>query len=252
MYKVASMNFSARLICCVSALLATPAWAGIDEVYSPLFTPHELEFEYKGSRLGDGGKSLNNAQTHEVEAAYGVTDTLRLGLLGIGGRSSGQSFEADGFGAQVLYTAARQGPYWLNVGVMGEYVAATHANSPDQLEARLLLSRVQGPYTINANLIFGRELGPNRSSGTGFGSSAQALYAVSKDFSAGVEWYGDFGNFGHFSDANEQHYIGPVIAGELAEFEHSDIGYSAGYFWGLTRNSADQGARIEIDYGIQF
>ena len=247
------MHFPARLLCCATLLLAAPAWAEIDEVYSPLFTPHELEFEYKGSRLSDGSKALNNAQSHEVETSYGVTDDLRLGLIGTGIRASGDPFEVGGFGGQVLYTAARQGEYWLSAGLLGEYVYATNDNLPDQLETRLLLSRVQGPVTVNANVIFGREMGPHRNSGIGLGSSAQALYKVNDDFSVGAEWYGDFGNLNHFSDDhNEQHYVGPTITGELVEFDHSDIEYTVGYYWGLTKSSADQGARIELDYGIKF
>ena len=131
---------------------------------------------------------------------------------------------------------------------------ANHDNSPDSLEGRILLSRVQGPVTFSTNLILGRELGPNHSDGIGFGANAQMLYdAGLEHVKPGIEWYGDFGKLNKFGDENsDKHYAGPVITGEIAEFGNSDIGYTVGYYWGLTNASANNGARIELDYEIHF
>ncbi len=230
------------------------AHAGIDEVYSPLVTNHKLEFEYKVSRLSDSGKALDNAQSHEVEMTYGFSNDLRLGLLGQADRASSSPFNVTGYGAQALYTTTHQGDWWLNSGVLGEFVAANHDHTPDSAEGRLLLSRVQGPVTVNANFIFGREIGEKRSSGVGFGSSLQGLYDIGNDHvMPGVEWYGDFGKLNHFSHGNQQqHYVGPILTGGIVEFGRSEIDYTAGYYWGVTHNSADHAARIEIDYELQF
>ena len=240
----------------LASILALPvtAFAEIDEVYSPLVTKNSLEIEYKGVRLGDKSSTFENSQAHEVEINYGITDDFRLGLIGQAQRSSGDSFHSEGFGAQALYTTTHQDDWWLNSGILGEYVIANHDNSPDSLEARILLSRVQGPLTLSSNLILGRELGPNHTGGVGFGANAQALYDVGfEHLTPGIEWYGEFGRLNHFGDENsEQHYIGPVVTGEIAEFGNSDIGYSAGYYWGLTDNSADHGARISLDFDIRF
>ena len=94
----------------------------------------------------------------------------------------------------------------------------------------------------------------NRSSGIGFGASAQALYDVGLEhLTPGIEWYGDFGKLNKFGDENsEKHYVGPVVTGELAEFADSDIGYTVGYYWGLTSASANNGARIALDYELHF
>ena len=242
------------LIFASAALLPFCANAGIDEVYSPLVTKNTLELEYKGTRLSDSNKALNNSQAHEVEIDYGFTDDLQIGIIGQGQRTSGESFHSEGFGGQVLYTTTHQGDWWLNSGVLGEYVVANHDNSPDSLESRLILSRVQGPLTFTGNLVFGRELGPNHSDGVGFGVNAQVLYdAGLEHFKPGIEWYGDFGKLNRFGDENsEQHYVGPVLTGEVAEFENSEIDYNAGYYWGLTSSSANQGARIQLDYELHF
>ncbi len=235
-------------------LIPLVAHAEIDEVYSPLVTKGTMEVEYKGVRLGDSGKALENSQSHEVEMNYGLTNDLRIGLIGQGQRSAGEPFHSEGFGAQVLYTTTHQGDWWLSSGVLGEYVVANHDNSPDSLEGRVLLSRVQGPFTFSSNLIFGRELGHNHSSGVGFGASAQALYDIGNEhFTPGIEWYGDFGKLNRFGDeSSQQHYVGPILTGEIAEFGNSGIEYSAGYYWGLTNSSADHGARIELDYELKF
>ena len=241
---------------CAAALIcwAPTAHAEIDEIFSPLVTKHELELEYEGSRLSDSGKSLNNAQHHEIEARYGVTDNLLLGILGEGDRSSGTPFRGEGVGAQAVYTTTKQGAWWLNSAIFAQYTAATHNHTADSAEARVLLSRAQGPVTVTANLIFGREIGPNRSHGVGFGNSVQGLYDIHNEhFTPGVEWFADYGKLNHFNtSSDQQHYLGPVATGEIASFGQSEIEYTVGYYWGLTNASADNGARLELEYNLHF
>ena len=73
-----------------------------------------------------------------------------------------------------------------------------------------LIQQDVGKFTFLLNPIFEKDL---IGAGTWEGSySAQALYHWSADYSAGLEFYGDVGEFKHMPQVREEgHYVMPVI-----------------------------------------
>lgn len=235
------------------ALASSAAMAGVGKISSPEVTKGEYEIEYSGSRLSDDGKALNNQQSHKTEFEYSFTDSLQLGLELEAERESPTGSKFSGYGIEAQYQFTDQKNWWLSSATQLEYFHAAHDGDPDETEIQLLASRTDGKMRWLGNLDFNRELGNNRDHGVGVSSALQGSYELNEHIAPGIEWQADYGAINNISDNNnKEHYVGPIITGELFELGNSELEYTAGYYWGLTGPSADHAARLQLSYEMHF
>lgn len=228
-----------------------PTLADVGSPKSARVTKDRASIEYKGARLGDGRKALNNDQGHEFEIYYGITDSVKLGFERYYENEAQGGFESEAYTPNVTIETTQQGEWWLSSALFGQY--ALEDGDPDSVKIVLIGERKDGNLLLRGNLGFSREIGGGRDTGISHDGVLQGLYRISSPVSAGMEWHADFGKLNDTGDREDHtHYIGPVIAGELFAIGNGSVHYAAGYYWGLTRASADNAQRVMLKYEVQF
>jgi hypothetical protein len=107
---------------------------------------------------------------------------------------------------------------------------------PLELELRPIIEKDLGRLSILANPIFEKPIfvGPDKNQGFEFGYAGALYYRWRRSVSPGVEVYGASGNIDDTPPIHtQQHYIFPVIWGELPH----RVEYNIGPGFGLTRES---------------
>ncbi len=245
--------FAKAFVALTFSAVALPAMAGVGKLSSPAVTKGEVEVEYSGTRYGDSGKASNNKQSHTYELEYGLTDNFMLGIEAKSSRKSGQSHEFSAYGIEAQYELTQQGAWWLATAVKGEYAKAVHDGDADEIEVKWLASRSYGASNLLVNIGLERELGDNRAHGVTLTSALQASHAFTKHFAPGFEWHAEHGKLNKLGDGDvREHYLGPIVKGELFDIGRGEVNYTAGYYWGLNDDSADTAARLHIAYEVAF
>lgn len=239
------------LFAAVILATATPSLAGVSKVSSPKVTQGRTKLEHSATRYGDDRRSLNNKQSHSYELEYGLTEDIMIGLEGKSARNAGKGHEFTGYGAEMQYELTAQNDWWLDSAIKAKYIAAARSNSADEAEIKILLARSYGPAVATINTGFVREFGKNRSESALFESSTQVKYKLTQHLEPGMEWHAEFGKINKLG-SEASHYIGPILTGALFQQGKHKIGYAAGYFWGLTGDSADNASRIQLGYEFLF
>jgi hypothetical protein len=124
---------------------------------------------------------------------------------------------------------------------LGWYLEMEYRRNPQfndqtlEFEMRIPMQKDIGPYSILFNPIFEKPVtGSEKHLGFEFGYSAAVYYRWMRALSPGVEFYGGIGLINHIDPHNEQqHYIFPVVKGELPY----GIEYNFGVGVGLTTGS---------------
>jgi hypothetical protein len=238
---------------CIILLPISASWAGVGKISSPHIEKGEFEIEQSSRRYGDDRASKNNNQKHVTDIEYSFTDDWLLGFEMVSKRSNSSQLGLEEYGVETQYEFTQQGDWWLGSALKAEYLRANENNAVDEGELKLLLQRHQGPVKLLANINLVREMGTRRAGGVGLESALQGLYHCNKYLSPGIEWFAEYGNVDNFnSPERQEHYIGPVVKGDLLELADGEVGYEAGYYWGVTNASADNAQRIKISYETHF
>lgn len=96
------------------------------------------------------------------------------------------------------------------------------------------------------NLYFRSQYGANAESGVEFEYAAQYKWNVSA-VALGVEMYGEMGNLSDMPGFDQQeHYVGPVVFGEVGLGQGAGLGYEFGYLLGATKASADGVLKLNV------
>lgn len=130
---------------------ATPAWAAPGmggEVYGANVEEGELEFEAIYGEL-DGGEDAGE-NVLKLEASYGVTDKLRIGVLTELEKEPGEGRKAEEVAIEAIYELGSAGG--VDFAVYGEYAIGLNGHA-DKLEAKLLMQHRSGPLDLRFNLI---------------------------------------------------------------------------------------------------
>ena len=236
-----------HFVAALLVLFATPCFASVGKISSPDIEKGVVEIEYTGTRYGDDGKKYDNRQAHVFELEYGFADRLMVGIEGEVSRESTEGNEFKAYGIEGQYLLTRQGEYWLTSAAKAEFSRAIHADDADEIKTKLLATYKTGPATFTANIGLSRELGSNRESGLGISSAWQARYSLNKHFNPGMEWQADHGQT-YDLGRDGGHYLGPILRGDLTE----NLQYTVGYYWGLSHDTADDAARLQLSYGVPF
>jgi len=118
---------------------------------------------------------------------------------------------------------------------------------PLELELRPIVEKDLGRFAILANPKFEKPIfvGPDKNQGFEFGYAGALYYRWTRYLSPGVEVYGATGNLDDTPPLHEQqHYIFPVIWGELPH----RVRYNVGPGFGLTRGSD----RVIVKFNLEI
>jgi len=227
----------------VACAIATPALAapGLGgEVYGARVEAGEPEIEAIYGAL-DGGAD-DGEDVIRLEASYGVTDRLRLGVQGEWEKEPGGHRKGEAVGVEAIYALGKAGG--IDFAAYGEYEFGLHGN-PDKVETKLLMQHTSGPLDVRFNLIAEKALA--------HGEKVELEYAASADVEAlgevrlGVAAFGQLGTFDHFLPRAE-HFAGPVAKVEI-EGLGPEIGVEAGYLFplGAARDDSDGQFRLKLE-----
>jgi len=244
------MNFKhAAAVCAlVSGLtLSTPALAapGLgDEVYAATVEKGEPEFEARYGRLGGGHD--DGEDVIKLEAGYGVTNRLRVAVLGEFEREPGDRRRAEAMGIEAVYALGKLGG--VDVALYGEYELGFNGNS-DAVETKLLLQRRTGPWDLRLNLIAEKPLVSGAPVELGYAASVDT--AVLGETRLGVQAYGALGTFSHFAP-REEHFIGPVAKFEIEGLGVDELGLQVGYLFALGKARDDTKGQLKVSLELEF
>lgn len=232
--------FTAMSIFVPAEAYATPGLAG--EVYGAEIEKGEAEFEAIYGRL-DGG-AIEGEDVLKLEGSYGVTDRLRLGVIGEieHGPASPRKFNALGF--EAIYELGRLGNFAF--AAYGEYeIGLTGA---DKIETKLLVQNKAGFADFRLNLIAEKSLEA--------GHPVEFEYAASVDVPAfgevrlGAVAFGELGTFDRFLPRAE-HYLGPVAKVEI-EGLGPELELEAGYLFAIGNAQDGTHGQFRLAAGIAF
>lgn len=235
-------------------MLAAAAQAGVGYIRDADVEKGELEFEYEFVGSYDDDASKDGARSHKIESYYGFTDSLAIGGGAKFVRSSFDDTDLDSVFIETIYQFIEEDEMGFNLAVLGEYVHTVEDNSADKIEAKILYSNEWGNgFITRANLIAEQQVGPDSNTSPELLHRISTVFEISDYFAPGIEWHAEYG---HMNDFDMGHYVGPVVYGELLEFdtgEHeSEIEYEIGYLFGLNDNTADGNLRFLLEYEIEF
>ncbi len=245
---VTAPRFARALLIGSCLMAATPALA-IGTVKSPNVVKGELEVEYFGSTTFDNDNAKDNAQEHEFEVEYGLTDRIGLEFATEFEKEPGEKTRSSKVEIGGRFQFFEQGENWLDSGMKLAYSHATHDGDADAVEAKLLLEKQTGQFVHVANLGLKQEVGSHAVGGPKQRAAWSSRYLYSKVFEPGFEIHSDFGKTNEGKSYDEQeHYIGPAAYGKITP----QISYEAGYFFGASDATPDSAARIKLEYEIYF
>jgi hypothetical protein len=223
-----------------TAAVAAPGMG--QEVYGATVEQGEPEFESRYDALTGG--SDDGEDVIQLEASYGVTDNLRLGIQGEFEREPGGPRKAEEIGVEAIYALGKVGG--IDVALYGEY--AITLDGTDAVEAKLLLQRRSGPWDLRLNLIAEKPLASGAPVELGYAASADV--AAFHDVRLGVQAFGDLGTTRRFLPRSE-HFVGPV-----AKFEIDGLGpelvLETGYLFAIGKARDDTKGQFRIGLELEF
>ena len=163
------------------------------------------------SAQDDGSVATNELTRTSLRLFYGLTERVNLFLQLNTARPNGQAYEVEGFEGGFHLCFYEGHGFHLGLAWENEWQRAPkYVDVAYDMDFHPLIQQDIGKFTFLLNPIFERDF---IGAGTWEGSySAQALYHWSADYSAGLEFYGDVGEFRHMAQVREQgHYVMPVI-----------------------------------------
>ena len=175
---------------------------------------------------------------NQYELTYGLTDRVEFAAYLLAAQPAGHGYWYAGSEYRLRGRLFDPGVLPVDVGWYAElewHKTPQFDDAVIELELRPILEKDIGRLSFIANPIFEKVLkGVGVHEGWEFGYSAAAYYRWMRYFSPGVEFYGGAGLIDNTDPlAQQQHYIFPVIWGELPH----GIEYNLGPGFGLTRGS---------------
>ncbi|MDO8432321.1 MAG: hypothetical protein Q7S58_07920 [Candidatus Binatus sp.] len=187
---------------------------------------------------------------NQYELTYGLTDRIEAAAYVNVGLGSGQGLKYAGSKYRLRGRFFDEGVLPVNLGwyIELEWHQLQFDESELELELRPIIEKDIGRFSFVANPKFEKPIftGPEKNKGFEFGYACGAYYRWMRRISPGVEFYG---GIGHIDDsdpiAEQQHYIFPVVWGELPR----GIEYSVGPGFGLTPGSDH--VLIKINFALE-
>jgi hypothetical protein len=229
---------------------ASQAMALDGKVYSPQVNKGEIEFEFAGTRTFDSSKDKNDIQENQFSIGYGFTDWWAAEIYYATferGPGQPQDYTANEF--ENIFQFTPTGKYWMDVGLLASYHMAAKASDSDSVEVKLLLQKDIGRYTAIVNFGSEREVGNHFTPGNDLSSAENIRYRWNSYFQPGIEMQNGYGKWGDHNTFNQQeHYIGPIVYGQITPF----LKYEAGYFAGISEAASSSAMRLKLEYEMYF
>ena len=208
-----------------------------------------------GHTTGDAGLSSGdfpsqNMYRTSIEVTYGLTDKIEAAAYLNLAKPDGASFQYAGSKYRLRGSLFEQGQLPVD---LGWYVELEWHKTPQfddselELELRPIIEKDFGRFQIEMNPIFEKAIfvGPDHNKGFEFGYVAGLYYDYSRWISPGLEFYGGIGLIDDVDPLHEQqHYIFPVLRGELG----GGFEYNVGPGIGLTRGSDQVIMKVNIEF----
>ena len=196
-----------------------------------------------GHSHGGEGTAAGNFRSqgmwyNQYELTYGLTDRIEAAAYLLTASPSGHGYWYAGSEFRLRGRMFDPGVLPVDLGWYAElelHKTPQFDNADIELELRPIIEKDFGRFSFIANPIFEKVLkGVGTGQGFEFGYSTGAYYRWTRYLSPGLEFYGGSGLIDDTDPLNEQqHYIVPVIWGELPH----GIEYNIGPGFGLTRGS---------------
>jgi hypothetical protein len=220
----------------------------------------ELEFEHNGLVSFDSkGSPLNHAQSFTNSIGYGVLPWWEVELEGEMASGGGQHLTWDAVTLENTFQLTQPGQYFFNLGFFFEYSQSTLRGEPNsvtfgpiiQKELNNVFGAVDTLHTLN--LFLSRDVGHDATRQTGFSYAWQSLVLTHPLLSPGVEFYGFIPDLVQAGPSSQQeHLVGPVLAGKVNLRPYGKLSYEVGYLFGLTPASGRSAIRWRLEYEIVF
>lgn len=229
------------------ALLARPTDSQASHVvYSPLVEEGEIAVELRGHYDFDDDKSIDGAQAYKAEVEWAPTAWWLTEVVVKYERAPGEDLDATEIASENIFQLTDQGKYWMDFGLLAEFVYSLEDGGANALELGLLGQKDFGANEVRVNLVFEQEL----ESGADLEMEYrwQYRYRLDERFEPGVEMYGglgEWGEFGSFDDHEQQ--LGPAMFGKFRTAGGA-IKYELGLLFGLTDETPDTTLRFLLEY----
>jgi hypothetical protein len=244
--------------CVALVLLADPAFAEL-QVRMPEVDYLEFEFEHNGLVTFDTkGSPLRNAQSYTNSIGYGVLPWWEIELEGEMASGGGQTLTWNATTLENTFQLTEPGEYFFTLGFFFEYSQSTLQGEPSDVTFGPIiqkeLNNVFGLDTLHTlNLFLSRDVGHDATKDTGFQYAWQSLILTHPLISPGVEFYGIIPDLAHAGPTTQQqHWVGPVLAGAANFAPYGKLKYEVGYLFGLTPASGRSAIRWRLEYEITF
>jgi high-affinity iron transporter len=229
------------------AVAGKPTNARADHVvYSPLVEEGEKAIEIRGHYDFDGSKALDGGQAYKAEFEWAPTAWWLTELLVKYERAPGEGLDATEIASENIFQLTDQGKYWLDFGVLAEFVYSLEDGGANALEVALLGQKDFGRNEVRLNFVFEQPF----ESGADLEMEYrwQYRYRLSERFEPGIEMYGgagEWGEMGSFDDHEQQ--LGPAAFGKFRT-QDGAFKYELGLLFGLTDETPDTTLRFLLEY----
>lgn len=229
-------------------------------IYSPMVEKGELAAEMRYANVVAGEEEEKGAQALEAAVEWHFSESWRTEVTAAYFKPKNMDMELEGFEVELVraLTVQESGKGISSAVVFGGGFPKEDTEAKT-LELGLYLQRDFGAKesadgddkaydsSLLINLYLVNQYGDNSESGVAFEYAAQYKWNISK-VALGVEMYGEVGKLSDTPDFDEQeHYVGPVIFGEVGIGEDSGLGYEFGYLLGATEASADGVLKLNVE-----
>lgn len=255
---MSAIRFGVGVAAALGLLPVRPALADL-QVRMPEVDYRELEFEHNGLVTFDAkGSPLNHAQSYTNSIGYGVLPWWEIELEGEMSSGGGQHLMWDAVTLENTFQLTQPGEYFFNLGFFFEYSQSTLRGEPSGMTFGPIIQKelndVFGLDTLHTvNLFLSHDIGRDATKATAFSYAWQSLILTHPLISPGIEFYGtinDIANAGPV--AQQQHLLGPVVAGAVNLAPYGKVRYELGYLFGLTPASGRSAIRWRLEYEIAF
>ncbi len=252
------MRHSSLALGALLLMLARPAFAEL-QVRMPEVDYLELEFEHNGLvTFAPKGSPQDHAQSYTNAIGYGVLPWWEVELEGELASGGGQHLTWNAATLENTFQITEPGQYFFNLGFFLEYAQSTQSNEPSTVTFGPIIQKelndVLGLDTLHTvNIFFSRDVGHDAMKATGFSYAWQSLILTHPLISPGVEFYGTIDDIAHPGPTSQQqHSVGPVLAGAVNFAPYGKLKYEVGYQFGLTPAFGRGGVRWKLEYEIVF
>jgi hypothetical protein len=251
-----------------ATMVITAAIAGLTGGFSahaefkvryPVIDYREFEVEHNGAVTFDKKNSGKNyTQSYPTEVEVGILPFWAAGIEANIAANTGENVHYQATALESYLQLTPQGKYWADLAFFTEFEHPVNRNSAHSVTFGPLVqkevSNIFGIDTLHTlNVLFEKEIGHQAAPATPLFVAWQSRLRLDPRFEPGVEFYGAVDDLAHPGrPADQQHRVGPMIAGLYSFAPYGKLKYELGYLVGLTRATETGAVRWRLEYEIAF